>query len=241
MPVYGFADQAEFDRAKAAIRAMEEFLRRGQDQEYRYESPAATVVVKANGDIDDGGSAPSETGVYACRVVFRDFTVTDPDAAGAWVEVPGARWCEAYAPNKEALVVGKRYRGRFVGYSTVSPFRPRVEVTSVAGTTGQLVVKPLAAGAGDGTWTDALVMVQSGTGWIDGTEHVRFQPRSLGMKEKANLLWWSCWDTGQVDTGFTPNRRKIIGVDPPMVKRRMLVLCDGSTPKYADVWQPDVD
>ena len=105
----------------------------------------------------------------------------------------------------------------------------------------QLVVKPVAAGAGDGTYADALVMVQSGDGWVDGTEHVQFKPRTLGQKQKVNLLWWSCWDTGLADSGFTPARRKIIGVDPPMVKRRLLALCDGSTPKYVDQWMPDVD
>lgn len=102
----------------------------------------------------------------------------------------------------------------------------------------QLVVKPLADGGGVGGYTDALVQVQSGTGWVDGTEHVWFRPRVSGMKEKSGLLWWSCWDTGT--TGGSPVRRQIIGVDPPMVLRQVAVLCQDGSLKYANVWTPDV-
>lgn len=101
----------------------------------------------------------------------------------------------------------------------------------------QLVVKPLADGTGSG-WTDGLVQVQSGTGWTDGTEHVWFQPRTSGMKQKSGLNWWSCWDTGTA--GGSPVQRYIVGVDPPMVMRQVAVLCQDGSLKYANVWTPDV-
>lgn len=241
MPVYGFADQAEFDRAKAAIRAMEEFLRRSGEPEFKYQSPAVTLEVRSFSELEEeDGPEPSEGGVFLARVIYRDFTVTDPNDPDAWPELTEAGWVEVYGPNLEVLVEGRGYRGRITGASSEEPYRPRAEVTPE----GDVWVRPTVAGAGDGTFAAATVQKwNSGTmAWEDTSPavEVQFRPRWLGMKQKVGPLW-AVASTGKVDDTFDPPRIKVEGVIPPRIKRQVQIGCNSSgAPLFANIWTDDV-
>lgn len=239
---YAFDTKEAFDRACDAIRFVEA-LRRDKatglvDDEYS--SPALTVVIKSEDDLESGdGDPPAEPGVYLAKRVWRDFSELDPTDSDAWKEE--GEFLEAFGPNLETLVPGRRYAGRIVGLSEEEPYRSRVLIKF----TTPVVVKCTEAGDGDGVWKTATVQKRNPTtaAWEDTSppEVVDFRPANITMKQKINGLW-RCEDTGLVNTTVSPKRRRLEGIVAPKIKRRVQIGCDGSgNPLYADIWVDDAN
>lgn len=195
-PVYGFATPEDFIKAREAIRWVRAQMGNGDGPAAGYVSPSVVVLIKANSAITDGTAAPTEAGVYLCSPVYRDLRQTNPDAADAWVEYGPAEnhYCEAFGPNKETLIAGKRYVGRGFGTSEVAPFRPRILIGMGGG--GQTRVFTTAVNTG-GSWTPATMHTYDSLGELVATgETVSVKPMpgaTCGTDE-----WWETDDTGAV-------------------------------------------
>lgn len=114
MPVVGFADDDEFDRAADAVRQVETWL--GSDDPAR---PARRGPRPEPLFVKVTGAAVS--GLYPAV-----FTLWDSDALD-WADTDGE--CKAKAVDGSALAVNKRYAGRIAG---VSDGKPVVIVTAAA-------------------------------------------------------------------------------------------------------------
>lgn len=236
MPAFiGFATEEDLNKVLEATRwALAQMGKQQAGDGYR--SPSVTVLIKPASDLTaDDGPAPTEAGVAVCVPVYRDFRETNPDSPDAWKEYGPAEnhYCEAFAPNKETLVVGQRYQGRAVGVADVAPFRTRIQVTT--GGDRSLFVQTMASDAGTGSWTRARVMAFGANGGVvAAADNEVVGVRHLNAFSGSKLRlggYYTCMDTGA--TGQVPGaagqKRLLYAVGPPMKRVVLGVSCNPQT------------